>query len=274
LTTGRRAFDVVVLIEDLLPKMFWVGEKIIFLPNQEWFRGAEAQLPHVDLIWCKSRLAEEIFQRRGCRTHFISFTTEAVNRPEAVMDYRKFLHVAGRSPQKGTRALVAAWLRHPEWPLLTILGDGDWRPPAAHRPANLRLLTERVSEEEKQILQASHGIHWCPSEAEGFGHIIAEGMSAGAVVVTTDAAPMNELVTADRGVLVRPSGRARQGLDFRHEVLPERIEEAVREVLAMSWEERQRRGARAREWFRENNLFFRQTLAASLHLLLPVRSEV
>ncbi len=37
---------------------------------------------------------------------------------------------------------------------------------------------------------------------EGFGHYIVEALSTGAIVVTTDGAPMNELVTPKSGFLV------------------------------------------------------------------------
>ena len=50
-------------------------------------------------------------------------------------------------------------------------------------------------------------MHVCCSDAEGFGHYINEGRAHGALVrtVTTDAAPMNELVDESCGLLVAPS---------------------------------------------------------------------
>ena len=53
-----------------------------------------------------------------------------------------------------------------------------------------------------RTLQNSHRFHLCLSEAEGWGHYIAEALSVGAITLTCDAAPMNELVTAERGLLV------------------------------------------------------------------------
>lgn len=44
-------------------------------------------------------------------------------------------------------------------------------------------------------VQAEHPIHVCASEREGFGHYINEARAAGALVVSTDHPPMNELIT-------------------------------------------------------------------------------
>lgn len=58
--------------------------------------------------------------------------------------------------------------------------------------------------EDVRRLQNSHGIHVCVSEREGFGHYINEARAVGALVVTTNHPPMNELITEETGVLVQP----------------------------------------------------------------------
>ena len=78
---------------------------------------------------------------------------------------------------------------------------------------NINYFAKYVDDDELRLVQNRHGVHLCPSEAEGFGHTLVEAMSCGAVVITTDGPPMNEMVTPDRGALVRygRTGRQRPG---------------------------------------------------------------
>ena len=56
--------------------------------------------------------------------------------------------------------------------------------------------------EDLLILMNACQYHLCPSEYEGFGHYINEARSTGALIISTDAAPMNELVK--NGILIKP----------------------------------------------------------------------
>ena len=60
---------------------------------------------------------------------------------------------------------------------------------------NVTILTEKLKQKDLQHYMATCGVHVCPSACEGFGHIINEARSLSAVIVTTAAQPMNELVT-------------------------------------------------------------------------------
>jgi glycosyltransferase involved in cell wall biosynthesis len=67
---------------------------------------------------------------------------------------------------------------------------------------NLILYTKRLADEELLRLQQSSGVHLCPSREEGFGHYINEARALGALVMTTNWAPMNDMVQDHFGVLI------------------------------------------------------------------------
>jgi hypothetical protein len=76
---------------------------------------------------------------------------------------------------------------------------------------NIDLRVGYLTDGELRALQIESAFHICMSRAEGWGHYLVEALSVGAVTVSVDAAPMNELVTAERGVLVpyRSTGHQR-----------------------------------------------------------------
>ena len=91
--------------------------------------------------------------------------------------------------------------KNDELPPLTVVAWGplleriERRWPEREWPSNVTIVRQKMPLPELRRLMATTGIHVCPSACEGFGHSINEARSLGAVVVTTDAPPMNELVT-------------------------------------------------------------------------------
>jgi glycosyltransferase involved in cell wall biosynthesis len=184
------------------------GRYNFILPNPEFtdpdvFR----KLSWPPVILCKTRHAKQLFTSLQGSALYIGFTSRDRMMAPVKKDYREFLHVAGLSDFKGTRRLAALWARQPSWPMLTIVRSPKDRNGRRRAPlpgaSNIRLIEEWISDETLRLLQNQCGVHLCPSEAEGFGHYIMEGLSCGSVVITTDAAPMNELVSHRNGFLVR-----------------------------------------------------------------------
>jgi Glycosyl transferases group 1 len=233
------------------------------MPNQEWFRvGWTRHLPTFDLILAKTREAERIFNKLGVRTEFTSGTSLDRLDENCPREARACLHLAGRSLQKGTAAVRDLWLRHPEWPPLTIVQHpkSAWMVEAG----NIDLKAEVLEDRELIRLQNRCCIHVLPSEVEGFGHSLVEAMSVGAVVVTTNAPPMNEYCADGRGLLAEPSATKPQRLGMCYAVDPRSLEEKVEQALALSAGARAGYAARAREWFVENDRFFRKRLVEVL----------
>ena len=205
--TGRPAYDVNLFIEAIDPSFLPHGRVNCLLPHPEWVpEPTMALIASMDWILCKAPSAVDIFARFGVPRRFISFT--ARDRYEAAATPKQLicLHVAGQSKWKGTDAIIEVWRRHPEWPMLYILRqrkrygmivETDTTP-----APNITFVTDRIADETLRRYQNTFAINVATSEAEGFGHVIVEAMSCGAIVITTDAAPMNELVRPGRGMLV------------------------------------------------------------------------
>jgi glycosyltransferase involved in cell wall biosynthesis len=263
---GQRALygpvDLQIFVERVYHRCLPLARRNLLMPNPEWFLPKwQRWLPRFERMLCKTHHAEAVFGELGCATAYTSFSSEDLHDP-AVPRERAFFHLAGRSTAKGTETLLATWRRHPQWPLLTVVQH-----PKVARPgpeaANIRHRIDYLDGAELARLQNAHRFHLCPSEAEGFGHYLVEALGVGAVVLATDAAPMNELVTPERGLLVPWARSDRRGLVDFHFVDEAGIEAAVERALALTADECERIGQAAREFFLDNDRRFRANLLAA-----------
>ncbi|KAJ1547877.1 hypothetical protein HK405_004729, partial [Cladochytrium tenue] len=162
-------------------------------------------------------------------------------------DFGRFFHAYGQSGRKHRRELIECWLRRPRWPRLEVVGHmsaqqmaldhadtlwdldgermGDRNGSLAMArtavldgrlglPDNIRVHSTMPADEFLR-LSASHGVHLCPSQQEGYGHYINAARALGALVLTTDYPPMNEFVEDGvSGILVRRTadGGSRAGV--------------------------------------------------------------
>ena len=260
---GRFRYDVNLFLETPVADWFPTARVNCLVPNQEWVRHNEVEvLPGLDWILCKTQLALEIFEQRGFRAVKLGFSSVDRHDPAVCREPNSCVHIAGRSTQKGTLVLTRVWARHPEWPTLFVYSQEQHMDIAP--AANIRWHRDFLEDNELRRVQNTHTIHLCPSEAEGWGHYIVEAMSCKAVVVTTDAPPMNEIVAPSRGFLV-PYGRTEpQGFGMGYYVDEEALEKKIAQVLRVSPGERDSLGANAREWYAQNDLHFRERLKTVL----------
>lgn len=273
LATGEATshlYDVNIALEHVRPPFFDLARRNVLVPNPEWLSPrSQRYLGRFDAILCKTEHARALFDAEGYPAMRIGFDSHDSHRPQ-VRKRRRFLHLAGASPMKGTRRLVALWQRHPEWPALLVLQSDHASvgpPPGEH--ANLEIRRGFIEDaEELRRLQNGHAFHICLSETEGWGHYIAEAMSCGAVVLTCDAPPMNELVRPDRGVLVAATRSRRFNMAQLYTFDEAALEAAVNRVTAMTDDEIAAIGARARQWFEDNRRSFAGRVDKALRALL------
>ena len=256
-------FDFNLMVERIRPEYFAEAGRNLLLPNPEWFADEDGPwLSRLDGVLAKTRHAERIFRKLGCTVHWVGFCSED-RLDRAVPREARFFHLAGRSKNKGTKSLLGLWRRHPEWPLLTVVQNRRGIEPI-RGVANIRHRVEYLDDAALKRLQNAHRFHLCPSETEGYGHYLAEAMSVGAVTITTDAEPMNELLQPQRGLLVPSAGQGRQRLAITYPFDPAGMEAVIQQTLVMSEAEQARIGQHARAWFEANAQAFPQRLNDAL----------
>jgi len=250
---SRARFDVNIMLEHVWPQFLHDARYNVLIPNPEWFdRRDAASLDRIDCVWSKTALTDAIFVARGCRTVRIGFDSEDRCEPQ-VARQSKFLHLAGRSELKGTTRLLALWRQHPEWPQLTVVQDAAAvETDAGSSSGNVIINSQYLDDSALRTLQNSHRFHLCLSEAEGWGHYIAEALSVGAIAITCNAAPMNELVSSQRGLLIAATTGAAHNLSQLALFETSALESAVSEAMSMTDEKLEALGREARRWFLAN----------------------
>ncbi|MFT4257653.1 MAG: glycosyltransferase [Pseudoxanthomonas sp.] len=262
----RPRHDVNVMLEHIRADLLGGASRNVFIPNPEWcLKSDQRSLGRIDRVMAKTRHAVDIFRREGCDVEWVGFTSVDRLQPQ-VARRRTFFHLAGRSSAKRTRLVLEVWARHPEWPLLTVVQHpkmADFRPQAD----NIVHRIDYIDDAELQRLQNENLFHLCPSETEGFGHYLMEALSVGAIVLATDAEPMNELVTAERGVPIPFSGTRQQELATCYLVEADALEAAVEAALALDPAQIHARSAAARDFYVGNDAVFRRRLVAAVRRL-------
>ena len=216
------------------------------------------RLAHCREVWCKTHYAQSLLKRDGFVARYIGFTAKDILLPEIRTNYSRCIHVPGRSYLKGTRQLLSAWQRHPDWPELLVVTQ---QPAFLKLKApNIRFITNYLSDHELHTIMNSCGIHLCPSETEGFGHYISEAISARAVVITTNASPMNELVLDTFAVLVDAEESGDMGIGVTFKVKDDDLERKLERTFELPDIKKITMGALAREHYVRNQQKFRQQI--------------
>jgi len=259
----KKQFEANIFLERVFPRWLGSADVNILVPNQERFPHRHVKhLSKLSAIFCKSQHALEIFSKLHPTCHFTGFTSENLSDHTVPREKNTFFHLAGKSTLKGTETLLDLWNKHPEWPQLTLVQAKGNAPESV--PPNITLHSGYLSNEEIAHLYNAHPTHLCPSRSEGWGHYIVEAMSCGALVITSDGPPMNELVTPERGILTGIAKSEARHLGTNFFVDETQLEKAIQQVIDSPTDAWTAQRQAARSWALENESAFEQRLIAAL----------
>lgn len=248
--------DVNIYCETLNELFFGVSDRHWYIPNPEWhFPWRNDLCKHVELIWCKTQHAYDIFHKEhGAKCRLMGFISEDRYR-EHIKREPYFLHLCGTSQVKNTTAVIECWARNHIPATLLVVGRHY---PNAGQVKNV-IWHEQLPEEELTHAQNTCLFHLLPSQSEGWGHALHEGMSTGNLVLTTNAEPMNEfgidphcLIDSDSSVPLRAAKL--------YSVKYTAVQSVVNAVLGMNDGHRAEIGKANRALYLKSNAEFRENL--------------
>jgi len=224
---------------------FKKAKKNWVIANLECFHSGLEKFPDL-LFLARTRHSYDVLNEKGLQVIYVGFYTTDFYDPHVKRE-KKFIHIMGQSPFKNTRAVLDAWQKL-DYPL-TLIGSIPIK-----TSRNVKTI-QWVSDELMKKLQNNHLFHLCPSSYEGFGHYIHEAHGVGAVVISTDAPPMNELASA---LLIKP--RIPE-YNIHH---PSDIIKAAHTCMAMSHNEIMKHSQQARDFFMPQRNQFKERMKTLL----------
>lgn len=179
----------------------------------------------------------------------LSDLNSAKNLKSAPIDAAPFILSLGRlHPKKGLDRLVAAFVsiadEYPDWKLRIVGPEERGYAAMLKRQVAAANLSERVSIEpsvfghEKLLLMQQAQIFALSTLHENFGMTVAESLSVETPVVATRGAPWAGLEVHDCGLWVEHG--------------PDPMAQALKKLMSLPREERQKMGARGRAWMQRD----------------------
>lgn len=245
-----------IFIEHFVPTLVHYADVNILIPNPEWWwRCNDSFLPKFDLIMCKTKDGENTFRKYNPNSVYTGFIANDNYLPE-VKKGRYFIHTAGRSSAKGTDTVFKTWKENYDLDTL-VLTKSEKFDRYRKNVQNIKTLFGRIDFPTFNKLQNECAFHVCPSEVEGFGHYLWEAMSCKSVVITTDAPPMNEIIT-DRRFLVNYKIKRVNNLGVSYYVDQQDLLRKAKFVQNMTDKDINEVGEQNREKFLQQNKEFKK----------------
>ena len=250
--------DINVSLEVVMPRSIPLARENWLAPNSEWWSPSYDQyLSYFSKIICKTHDAFDVWSAKvgAEKCIYTSFEARDLYR-EDIPRQNRFLHIAGKSGNKGTDAVIRAWQHIPNGlpPLTVVASNPEFKVLWEKNHSNIEFF-QKVDELHLIQLMNSHRFHIAPSPYEGFGHSIHEGLGCSALVVTTSAPPMSQIQGA--AALVPVHAPVQQRLAKMYHVTPQDVRATCQAVAAEPEVRRALRSANARQQFLSDRQFFR-----------------
>lgn len=236
--------DVHIYISNTDSSLLKYAKTKMFMINHELFMQKESDLEilkEMDYILARNKIglewAQQIKDKHKLKyeVKLIKFSTDFEQR-DIPKIYNMILHSAGQHHWKQTDAIIKCWNKYKDLPVIVITCTEQCYRNIKNliNPNNKNIvLYNYLLEKEKFIeLKNKIGIHLCPSIVEGFGHYINEARKVKSLVITSDLAPMNELINQDTGILIKCDeiGKKKNGADLCF-INEDSIYKAVKEAI-------------------------------------------
>lgn len=246
----------------------------MFMINHELFLHHEDEiktLKNIDYVLCRTKIgvdwAEMIKKKYNLKykTIYTKFTS-LFKKIDTEKVYSLILHSAGQHHWKQTDVVVKTWKKYSDLPRIIITCTDQCYQNITkllnnNIPKNMILYNKLLNEKDFVQFKNEIGIHLCPSIVEGYGHYINEARKLKSLVITTNYAPMNELINTNSGVLIdcKSFGKKKNGavLCFINE---EQLYASVKKVFNMTYDEKIKLIDKAYEDFNNDTDYFNDSM--------------
>jgi hypothetical protein len=216
----------------------------ILIPNPEWLSPITGErVSKMAFIWHKTRYSHLVIKSvyPDKKHKYIGFTS--LDPGCNVIKNKEFAHFKGKSVTRNSEKILSIWYRREDLPVLKLhfftnsLEADFFIFPEWLRWRNINVRMGKIPKENYFNEISKAGIHLCTSEVEGFGHYINESRAMGALIITTDGAPMNEMVDSNSGILIPTIANTQMSLGKRYLISEDGIEQAINQALSMKDED-------------------------------------
>lgn len=199
-----RQADLNIYLEIVNNLLLKFAKYNILIPNQEWYYHYWVPyLENFDMVLTKTKYAYDIFKdiKEVKEIQYLGWTSQDKFDSSVYNFNRRCLHLCGRSIYKQTQRIINEWKS--EYVPLTIVYSPKDVKLKLKQKNNITYINQKLNNKQLQDCLNTHSIHLCCSETEGFGHYLNEAKSCQALVITTDAPPMNELIDDENGLKIK-----------------------------------------------------------------------